>query len=84
MKADFTGRVRTPLAGVTALLSALVALLAPKCPLCLYAYLSLFGVSLGAASAALPLLRPIAAALAVSAVAFVVLGRRTASRCHTA
>src|SRR5262245_6067129 len=51
-----------------ALGSALVAVLVPKCPLCVAAYLVLLGVSAGAASLAAPLLFP--AAIALAALAF--------------
>ena len=43
----------------------LVLALAPKCPLCLAAYLSAAGVSAGAAAAVAPWLRPVAIALLV-------------------
>lgn len=56
-----------------ALLPAVLSTLAPKCPMCLVAYLSVFGVTLvGAASAALALLRPLSAMLAALALAFAV------------
>lgn len=58
-----------------ALVSGLGAALAPKCPLCLAAYLSLFGVTLGAASTALALLRPLGIALCALALAVIVLRR---------
>ncbi|WP_050726627.1 hypothetical protein [Vulgatibacter incomptus] len=54
------------------------ALLAPKCPLCLAAYLSLFGVTLEAASVVAPLLRPLGLVLLVLALG--VLIRRYAAR----
>jgi hypothetical protein len=43
--------------------------LAPKCPLCLAAYLSLFGIGGAAASVVHPLLRPLGALLVALAVA---------------
>lgn len=52
-----------------ALLTAVLSALAPKCPLCLVAYLSAFGVTLGVASFALALLRPLAVVLTVLALA---------------
>jgi hypothetical protein len=55
--------------------SALLAALAPKCPLCLAAYLSAFGVTVGAASVVVAVLRPVAVTLAVLSVAFMVLRR---------
>jgi hypothetical protein len=53
-----------------ALGSGLLAALLPKCPLCLVAWLSLFGVTVGAASVALAVLRPLALLLAVVGVAY--------------
>src|SRR4051812_17159207 len=53
-----------------ALLPAALATLAPKCPLCVVAYLSAFGVTLGVASVALNVLRPLAIVLAALALAF--------------
>jgi hypothetical protein len=73
---------RSPIASSIVLISTLAAVLAPKCPLCVAAYLSVFGVSVGAASVALPLLRPIAVTLAVLALASIVVRRRTVSACH--
>jgi hypothetical protein len=60
------------------LVSGLLAALLPKCPLCLAAYLSLFGITVGAASVALAVLRPLAVALAVLGLALMV--RRWARR----
>jgi hypothetical protein len=58
-------------------LAGLGAVLAPKCPLCLSAYFSLCGVTLGlgAANFLSPLLRPVGLLLAV-----LVLGRITARK----
>jgi hypothetical protein len=53
-----------------ALLPAMLYALAPKCPLCLVAYLSAFGVTFGMASLALSALRPLAVALVVLALGF--------------
>lgn len=53
-----------------ALLPAILSALAPKCPLCLAAYLSAFGVTLGMASFALSVLRPLAVVFAVLALGF--------------
>jgi hypothetical protein len=52
----------------SAVLSALAAAFVPKCPFCVAAYLSLFGVSAGAAGAIAPLVRSIALLLATLAV----------------
>ena len=41
----------------------------PKCPLCIAAYLASFGLSAGLAGAAAPLVRPLAVALLIAAVA---------------
>jgi hypothetical protein len=62
-------------AGLT-LASGLLAALLPKCPICLVAYLSVFGVTLGAASLTLAVLRPLLLTLAVLALASTVLRRR--------
>jgi hypothetical protein len=51
-----------------AFLPAIVYALAPKCPLCLVAYLSVFGVTFGTASLALSVLRALAVASVVLAL----------------
>lgn len=53
-----------------ALLPAVLAVLAPKCPMCLVAYLSAFGVTLGVATFALTVVRPLAIGLAALALVF--------------
>jgi hypothetical protein len=58
-----------------ALASGLLALLLPKCPLCLAAYLSALGVTVGAASVALSVLRPLGLALALLAAAAILAHR---------
>ena len=63
MSASGSGTARRPL-GVAAA-GALMALLVPKCPLCLAAYLSF----LGAAASAVVWLRPVGAVLTVAGVA---------------
>ena len=64
------GRGRSePRAPWVALASGLLAALLPKCPLCVAAWLSFFGVTLGAAGVALQALRPIALAVCASALA---------------
>ncbi|AKV00602.1 hypothetical protein AKJ09_07265 [Labilithrix luteola] len=56
------------------LLASVLAILAPKCPMCLAAYLSLFG--LGAlASWVAPALLPLGIFMGVTALAFLALGR---------
>jgi hypothetical protein len=60
-------RARLPSLGFV---PAIAYALAPKCPMCLVAYLSAFGVTVGVASAALSLLGPLAAASAVLALGF--------------
>jgi len=57
----------------SAVFPALAAALVPKCPFCVAAYLSLFGVSAGAAGAIAPLVRTIALVLAAIAVGFLLL-----------
>jgi len=44
--------------------------LVPKCPMCMVAYLSAFGVTVGMASVALSVLRPLAVASVVLALGF--------------
>jgi hypothetical protein len=72
-------RARAPWVAVA---SALLAALVPKCPLCLAAYLSIFGVSVGAASVALRVARPLALAVCALAVGLVLVrvGRKTTAR----
>lgn len=72
-----------------ALLPTILAALAPKCPLCLAAYLSAFGVTLGMASFTLTVLRPLALASAGLALAVLIFRARRAavttklpSACH--
>jgi hypothetical protein len=50
------------------LLSGLGALLVPKCPLCVVAWLSLFGLSFSLASVLLPALRVLCALVFVAAL----------------
>ena len=58
---------RLPWLGV---LPAILYALAPKCPMCLVAYLSAFGVTFGVASLALSFLGPLAVASVVLALGF--------------
>jgi len=53
-----------------AFLPAILYALAPKCPMCLVAYLSGFGVTFGMASLALSVFGALAVALMVSALGF--------------
>lgn len=53
-----------------AVLPAILYALAPKCPMCLVAYLSAFGVTFGMASLALSVLGPLAVASVVLALGF--------------
>ena len=52
-----------PRAAWVALVSGLLAAAIPKCPLCLAAWLSIFGVTAGALGAAVQVLRPLALAV---------------------
>jgi hypothetical protein len=52
-------------------LPAVLYAIAPKCPICLAAYLSVCGITVSAAGMALSVLGPIAAVSAVMAIAFV-------------
>ncbi len=64
-------------------LSGLLLVLAPKCPLCLAAYLSVLGVGAGMAAALAPWLRPAAAVLLVLALGLTVaawISQRRAAR----
>ena len=62
-------RAKLPWLGlVPAVLYALV----PKCPMCLVAYLSAFGVTVGMASVALSVLGPLAVASVVLALGFAI------------
>jgi hypothetical protein len=67
VKAPSRVRARFPWLGV---LPALLYALAPKCPMCLVAYLSAFGVTFGMASFAVSVLGPLAAISVVLAVGF--------------
>ena len=60
-------RARLPWLGV---LPAILYALAPKCPMCLVAYLSAFGVTAGMASVALSFLGPLAIASVALALGF--------------
>ena len=60
---------RRPTRSWLALASGVLLALLPKCPLCLVTYLSLFGVTLGAASVALSVLRPLGLVLALVGLA---------------
>lgn len=65
-------RKRTLTAWFTLVPGALLALLAPKCPFCLAAYLSLLGLGAGTAGVLAPMLRPFGIALVVVALATLV------------
>jgi hypothetical protein len=58
------------------LIPAILYALAPKCPLCLVAYLSAFGVTVGMASLALSVLGPLAVASVVLALGALLIRRR--------
>ena len=67
-----------------AFLPAILYALAPKCPMCLVAYLSAFGVTVGMASVALSVLRPLAVALVVLALGFALWRAKVPSFRHRA
>ena len=54
------------------LVPAIAYALAPKCPLCLVAYLSSLGVTVGIASAVLTILQPLAVAGLLLALGFMI------------
>jgi hypothetical protein len=64
-------RVRTRLPWL-GLLPATLYVLAPKCPMCLVAYLSAFGVTVGMASLALSVLGPLAIGSVLLALGFAI------------
>lgn len=72
------GRARARLRWL-GLLPAILYALAPKCPLCLVAYLSAFGVTVGMASLALSVLGPLAVASVVLALGFALRGVKAQS-----
>ena len=59
-----------------ALLPAILYALAPKCPMCVVAYLSAFGVTFGVASLALSFLGPLAVASVALALGFALRARK--------
>jgi hypothetical protein len=67
VKAPSRARARFPWLGV---LPAILYALAPKCPMCLVAYLSAFGVTFGMASLAVSVLGALAVISVVLAVGF--------------
>jgi hypothetical protein len=70
-------RVRAPW---VALASAALAALVPKCPLCLAAYLSIFGVTAGAAGLAVRVLRPLGLVLCGLSLGFMLVRALTSRR----
>jgi hypothetical protein len=75
-------RARRPIFGsVVSLLLGLLAALAPKCPLCLAAYLSIVGVGVTGASQVAPFLLPIGLGLiALSAAGAAITLKRFSAR----
>ena len=69
VRAPSRARARLPWLGVA---PAVLYVLAPKCPMCLVAYLSVFGVTVGMASLALSILGPLAVVSVVPAVGFAI------------
>jgi hypothetical protein len=80
MTADCPACPRPARAPWLALASGLLAALLPKCPLCLAGYLSLFGVTVGAAAAATAVLRPLGLALAALGLGWLALRWRRRAR----
>jgi membrane protein implicated in regulation of membrane protease activity len=70
MKPDCCGRRVVARRAGWSVLSGLVLALAPKCPLCLAAYLSVFGVGAGVAAATAPWLRPVTTVVLALALIF--------------
>lgn len=64
---------RTRAAWLALFPGTLLAVLAPKCPFCLAAYLSLIGLGMGTAGVVQPLLRPFGIAILVIAALTLVL-----------
>jgi hypothetical protein len=60
--------------GGTSFGAALVAVVVPKCPLCVATYMAGFGLSASAAQATAPYVRPIALGLAILSLAGLALG----------
>jgi hypothetical protein len=67
-----SSRTRARVGSWLGLVAGIAAALAPKCPLCLAAYLSMFGISVGLAKVA-PMLLPFG--IMVASIAFVSLVR---------
>jgi hypothetical protein len=72
--------------GVSSLGAAIVALLVPKCPMCVAAYLASLGLGAGVSHSAAPFVRPVAFTIAgVAALALALgawrIGRRRAAPC---
>jgi hypothetical protein len=76
VKEPSRARARLPWLGV---LPAIFYAVVPKCPFCLAAYLSAFGVSVGMAGVALSLLGPLAVASVVLALGFALRGLKARS-----
>jgi hypothetical protein len=72
MRAECCRPARRPL-GV-AVVGALLAVLVPKCPLCLAAYLSFLGAATGVAATGITWLRPVGLPLALAGLALVARG----------
>ena len=70
-------RARLPWLGIV---PAVLYALAPKCPMCLAAYLSAFGVTVSVASLTLDVLGPLAVASVVLALGFALWPRRVSCR----
>jgi hypothetical protein len=61
----------------------LLTVLAPKCPLCVAAYLAWLGLGTSVAQFAVPLMRPVGLTLLAIAVAFQLFSRRAPRCCQS-
>ncbi len=72
-------RARAPVGSWLGLVAGIAAVLAPKCPMCLAAYLSMLGIGVGLAKVA-PMLLPLGVLLSSLALLSLVRARRSSPR----